>query len=396
MRNLKMAETKLYSRGRKPKVCAFLLILAAFVPAVWGQTNGGGVVSPFDLGGSAAALGMGGAVAAYTGSGDGFFENPAVLATVQEHEIMTFHAPLFLDTIYDSIGYIHPVGSSESFGLAVARLGVSSILQTQNNIQAVSTFSEEELQGWLGYGFRLEDNLDLGGSVKFIHEEIGSYQGTGGGIDLGLLYHFSRTRKDFEQLGYKNFVIGFSVTNVLQPETKLFQSTNDAARVFRPALSYSYLFPGSSSSLLLTGEGQVPQAGGNMLIKAGLEFGLNKTLFARAGFDGVGPTAGAGVRFYDFEFDYAYNQKDLGSLNRFSLTYRFGRYIDPLQAQKIDLLKWVARSYSQNKDYGPAIKAWENVKREYPDDPEALQAIQTLQHQRKNEVQDQLRLARAA
>ncbi len=123
---------------------------------------------------------------------------------------------------------------------------------------------------------------------------------------------------------------------------------------------------------------------------------MSKTIFIRAGFDGAGPTAGAGLRFYDFEFDYAYDQQEEGALNQFSLTYRFGTYVDPLQAQKIDLLKWVARSYSKDNDFDPAIKAWQNVLREFPDDAEAPQAIKDLQHQRHNLVQDQLKMAQSA
>ncbi len=355
----------------------------------------GGTESPFELGGSAWSLGMGGAVAAVSGYGDSFFENPAALATVQEHEILTFHAPLFLDTLYDSVGYIHPIGANNSFGLAVTRLGTSGIFQTQNNIEAISTFSSEEYEGLLSYGFRLWPDLDLGASVKYIFEQLLTYQGSGAGLDLGLLYHFSRSHADFNQVGFRNITLGFSVSNVLQPQTKLFQVADNPARVFRPAFSYYYQFPGSRNDFWVMAEGEFPYSG-EKLVKAGLQYGWNNTVFVRTGFDGTGPTAGAGIKLYDFEFDYAYDQQDLGALNQFSLTYRFGRYVDPLQAQKIDLLKWVAQSYSKDNDFDPAIKAWQNVLREFPDDTEAPQAIKDLQHQRKNLVQDQLQMARSA
>ncbi|HTC22559.1 MAG TPA: hypothetical protein VK859_17010, partial [bacterium] len=374
--------------------CAITVLGTAGV-AVAQSLNTGGTESPFELGGSAWALGMGGAVAAVSGYGDGFFDNPAALATVKEHELLTFHAPLFLDTLYDSIGYINPIGTNSSFGLAVTRLGISNILQTSTNIQALSTFSSTEYEGLLGYGFRLLPDMDFGANVKFVYEQLGTYQGSGGGLDLGLLYHFSVTRADFSSLGLKNITLGFSVSNVLQPQTKLFELADSPARVYRPAFSYYYRFPGSPSDLWLAAEGEIPDSGAK-LVKAGLQYGWNKTVFLRAGFDGTGPTAGAGLRFYDFEFDYAYDQQDLGALNQFSLTYRFGAYVDPLQAQKIDLLKWVAQSYAKDNDFEPAIKAWENVLREFPDDSEAPQAIKELQRQRKSLVQDQLRMAESA
>jgi len=360
------------------------------------QTAAGGTLSPFSLGGSARALGMGNSAVAVTGDGDSFFENPAVLATLDEHEILTFHAPLFVDTLYDSIGYFNPISTHTSFGLAVARLGVSNILQTQSNIQAVSTFDSEQWQGLVGYGFRALDHFDLGGTIKYEFEQLGTYQGSGVGLDLGLLYHLSDNRADFSQIGYKNITLGFSVSNALQPQTKLFQDASVPLRVYRPGLSYLFNFPSSKNTLWLTVEGEVPETGGNTQVKGGLEYGWNQMVFARAGYDGVSPTAGAGLRISDFELDYAFNERDLGPLHRFSLTYHFGRYLDPFQTQKLDLLKSVARGYTATKDYDPAIKAWEDVLKESPDDEEASHNIQDLQKKRKNAVQDQLDLARSA
>ena len=370
------------------------LLLTAGNKARAQSAAGGGVESPFELGGSARALGMGGAAVAVTGDGDSFFENPAALSTLTTHEILTFHAPLFADTLYDAIGYVNPTGSHEGFGLAAARVGVSDILQTTTNIQAVSTFSSEQLEGLAGYGFQLIDGLDIGASIKYLHEQLGTYQGSGFGIDVGLLYRFASNREQYRRFGVDNFILGFSVSNLLQPQFKLFQTTDEPAQVYRPAVAY-LLVPATNSTLWMTVEGEAAQ-GGTTLVRAGAEYGWNNTIFGRAGFDGVGPTAGVGLRLYDFEFDYAFSQADLGSLNQFSLTYHFGRYVDPREAQKIDLLKWVAKSYAQNNDYDPAIKAWQNVGREFPDDTEVTGAIKALEQKRQNAVGDNLRMAKDA
>ena len=354
----------------------------------------GGLKSPFELGGSARSLGMGDAAVAMTGEGDSFFSNPAALATLNQNEILTFHAPLFLDTLYDSIGYVNPVGSHASFGLGFARVATDDIFKTQTNIQALSTFNTEQLQGLVSYGFQALPGLDLGASVKYYREQVDTYQGSGVGVDLGALFHLGKEAGDFTKLGYKNFTIGLSASNVLQPQVKLIQTADLPARVFRPALSYHYQ-PSPSSSLWLVFEGEVMEMGSPQF-KAGVEYGLNEMIFARAGFDGMSPTAGAGFRISGFELDYAYNQRDLGTLHRFSLTYRFGQFRDPLQAQKIDLLKWVARSYTKTGDYDPAIQSWKNVLREYPGDQEATQSIRDLQKMRRDAVEEQLKAAKAA
>src|SRR5581483_1440002 len=105
------------------------------------QTASGGSQSPFELGGSARALGMGNATVALTGEGDSFFENPASLATLNIHQVLTFHAPLFLDTLYDSLAYTHPIAAHSSFGLSAARLAVDGVPETTTNILAVSSFT---------------------------------------------------------------------------------------------------------------------------------------------------------------------------------------------------------------------------------------------------------------
>jgi len=372
-----------------------LVFIAIGTFSVGAQTVGtGGTESPFELGGSAMALGMGGAVGAISGYGEAFYENPAVLATVQDHEILTFHAPLFLDTIYDSIGYINPIGTTSGFGLSITRLGVSNILQTTNNIQAISTFSSEEYEGLLGYGFSLLPDLDFGANVKYVFEQLGSYQGSGGGMDLGLLFHFSKNHSDFNKIGIDNIALGFSETNVIAPQTELYQVADSPARVYRPSFSYYYQFLRSQSDLWLTAEEEIPDGGQN-LFKGGLQYGWNRTVFVRAGFNGNGATVGAGLSFFDFEFDYAYDQQDLGDLSQFSLTYRFDHFVDPLQIQKNFLLKWVARFYTKDQDFDAAIKAWKNVLREFPDDKEAAQGILDVEQQRKILVQQQLKIAQS-
>lgn len=351
--------------------------------------SSGGSVSPFSLGESARTLGMGGADTALSGDGDSFIDNPASLGTLNQQEIITFHAPLFLDTIYDSIGYAQPVAAHSSFGFSLARLGTDNILKTVNNIQAVSTFSSVQWQGQVGYGLDVYEGLDLGASVKYILQQMDSYQGSGMGVDLGALYRFARNQADYSQLGYRNILLGFSAINLLKPQTKLFQSADDPVQILKPAIGYRYQFS-SKSALWLTVEGELPEIG-NKTIKAGAEYVWQNTLFGRAGFDGTSPTLGAGLRFSGFQFDYAYNESDLGTLHRFSLTYRFGSYQDPLQAQRVDLLKWVARSYSRTNDFGAAIQSWKTVQKEFPDDSEAEHSIQALEEARRLEVQKQLK-----
>ncbi len=347
---------------------------------------------PFELGGSARSLGMGDTSVAVTGDGNSFFANPAALATLKNYQLLSLHAPLFLDTSYDAVGYVHPVSGHAGLGAAFIQLGTSDILKTQNNVLPISTFSSQQFEGMVGGGFRLPGGLDFGAAVKYLRQQMDSYQGSGVGVDVGLLYRLSETPSDFRRIGLRNLALGLSASNLLQPQVKLFQTADQPVRVYRPALSY-FFQPSEGNSLWLTVEGEMVQGGENLL-KAGVEYGFNNVIYGRGGFDGTSPTAGAGLRLYGFEFDYAYNQRDLGVLHRFSLSYSFGTYRDPLQAQRMDLLKWVARSYAKSDDFSPAIRAWKNVLNEFPDDEEAPGAIRNLERRRNALVAGQLGVIR--
>jgi tetratricopeptide (TPR) repeat protein len=363
--------------------------------AILAQTaETGGIVDPFQLGASARILGMGAAGVALTGDGGGIPQNPALLSTVNQGELLTFHAPLFVDTIYDSLGIVQPLSNASGIALSISRLGVDNILQTQNSIQAISSFSIQEWQATASLGAEVFPGFGLGVLMKGVQEQIASYQGEGFGLDAGLIYRFAQSNIEYSKMGLSNVVLGLEIENLISPQVTLYQSPDQPAEVIRPALGFRYDIS-STDRIWIALEDEMTQ-GGSSLVKAGVEYTFQNTFFVRAGFDGVSPTAGAGVSLSGFELDYAYNQRDLGTLNRFSLAYRFGQYMDPVKTQKMDLLKWVAQTYDKDNDYDAALKAWTNVQKENPDDTEASGAIQRLKQRRDQQVAALMKKARPA
>ena len=75
------------------------------------------------------------------------------------------------------------------------------------------------------------DDLDLGATVKYLRQQVGTYQASGMGVDLGLIYHLGKARQDFAQLGYKNLAVGLAVSNALEPQTRLFQDVDQPVAV---------------------------------------------------------------------------------------------------------------------------------------------------------------------
>jgi len=67
-----------------------------------------------------------------------------------------------------------------------------------------------------------------------------------------------------------------------------------------------------------------------------------------------------------------------------------------LENQKLEMLKWVARSYEKDEDFDAAIKAWGKVLKDYPRDAESPKAIQNLKERRQKQVEILLQQARPA
>jgi tetratricopeptide (TPR) repeat protein len=382
-------KTKIFTR-----ILTALVLMGSFgLHELWAQETGG-VQSPFDMGGSARVLGMGGVGVAFCGDGSTFFLNPATLSTLTEQELLTFHSPLFADASYDALGYTLPVGGHTAFGLAIERVSVSGIDETTDSVSPSGTISDEQLQGVLGYGFELDDGFSVGGNVKYDRQTLGSSEDSAMGLDAGLLYRLGRSSKDYSRFGLNNLSIGFSVSNLVAPESHLFQAADKPVRVLRPAISYRFLSPDESSALWLGVEGLLTDGSSEVL--AGMEYGWKNLLFARAGFDGVSPTAGAGIRVEGLEFDYAFNERDLGPLQRFSLTYSFNPYHNPLDNQKMNTMKFIAKTYDRENEYDAAIQAWKSEHDEFPDDSEGPAAIQNLQDRRQNAIQGDVKEGRDA
>ncbi len=369
----------------------------------YGQTaESGGIIDPFELGASARILGMGGAGVALTGDGAGFLQNPALLSTLTEGELLSLHSPLFIDTLYDSLGYVQPLSGSSGIALSLSRLGVDNVFQTQTNIQPISTFSTQQWQATAALGGNILPGLGVGLLAKGVREDIANYSGEGVGLDAGLVYRLASSSEDYAKLGLSNLTVGVAVANLISPQVTLYQTADKPAEIYKAGLGFRYDISPAGDRFWLVLESDMPQGAGNV-IEAGAEYAFQNTFFARVGYDGVSPTAGAGVSYGGFELDYAYNQRDLGTLNRFSVSYRFGEYLDPviaqkkeLENQKLEMLKWVAKSYEKDEDYDAAIKAWGNVLKEYPRDIETPKAVQSLKERRQKQVESLLQQARPA
>ncbi|HPF71833.1 MAG TPA: PorV/PorQ family protein [Candidatus Krumholzibacteria bacterium] len=343
------------SRVARLGVCCAVLLLAT--PAFATKFAG----AFMEDGGGARALGMGGAFTAMADDPSTTFWNAAGLASLSDRELLIMHAERFGDLIdRDFAAYAQPVnwnilgGEGSGIGVTVIRLGVDDIpftdhLRDQLDTNHDGVVDDDELRGLLdlqdqikyksdqefalmfSYGERL-GAWQVGGSLKFIRQSVGSYSSFGIGADLAAL----RPRV------WRNLDFGLKLQDITTTYLSWSTGTNELITpAVVPGLAWNQPLPDWDMRLSLAGsvETRVDDRGDADQYDAGdfsfnthlgLEVAFGEKVFLRGGFnsgwDARNMTAGAGFRVNPLTIDYAYagDVLDIDEVtHRISLSVRF-------------------------------------------------------------------------
>jgi hypothetical protein len=312
-------------------------------------------------GGSARALGMGGAFTAVANDPSTTFWNPAGLATMTDRELLLMHSERFGDLIdRDFIAYTQPVGWSlfggeaAGIGVSVIRLGIDDIpftdhltglLDSDGNGQVdddelrgllnlqdqIQYKSDQEFALMLSYGEKLGSWL-AGATIKFVRQSVGPYSSLGVGADVAFL----RPRL------WKSLDFGIKFQDLTTTYLSWSTGRNELITpAVVPGLAWNIAAPEWNTDVVLAASVETrfdnrrdadEWWGGSVSANPhlGLEVGFSKKVFLRGGFDsGFGSgnlTAGAGFRINPLTVDYAYagDTLDIDEVtHRISLSVRF-------------------------------------------------------------------------
>ncbi len=245
------------------------------------------------LGCGARAIAMGEAYGAVAEDATAIHWNPAGLADLSAREA-TFMYNEYLEGIrYGHVGYIPVMTQDGAIGIAVTHLGTN----IDGRIEDDSPYPYHAADTCIstGYGYKIREDIYLGGALKGIFSQIADSQSAGAAIDAGLLY-----KPEIEGL-----TLGLSLHNI-GPGIKFEDKTEDLP--FNVKLSSAYR--ANTDRLLIAVDLNKP-VDNDILVNAGVEFWPVPLFALRAGYNsrldaGEKYSIGLGFRLNNFDVDCAY------------------------------------------------------------------------------------------
>ena len=277
------------------------------------------------LGSGARAVGMGKCFTAVADDASAVYYNPAGLAQIRQPEIALAHNLYLADGFYDNAEGVYPLpgeGGTLAFDARYLNYGNIDKRDSFGNLLGTYTPFDVSVEG--AFGFPVSKTTFLGFSSQWINENID------GTVESGLVWNAGLLLTPLERLtlGVNLKNLGVDTGGGSLPTELLWGGA------LRPSLGDD-----ANSSFLFSVGGSLAFQGVSRL-NGGVEYGIQKFLFLRGGYDfylqdnptgGIqGLDFGAGVRIGQFQFDYAFSfEGDLGNIQLFSLSLFFEPLPEP-------------------------------------------------------------------
>jgi len=281
-----------------------------------------------ELGTSARAIGMGGAVVAAAADPSAIYYNPSRTSGFARTSVLFLHSEDFSGLVnhnYLGASFHSPL---QSVGFAVLQNGVPGIPLTalpdstkevgeDNRPYVLRYVSANQVVGYVNYARTLSPYVALGGNAKIIYHDLGVGSAFGMGLDLGA------TITPMADLD-----IGLRVRNA--STSPLFWDTGTRELVTPSGalgLAKTFRLSRDRLTLALEAEGNTDEL--KFTPNFGVEYGFREVLYGRLGVYRSNFSLGLGLRIKRFHVDYGYAQgaapdaRDLGSPQQLSGGFEF-------------------------------------------------------------------------
>ena len=303
-------------------VCC-MLVFAVCMNSYGAAGDGGGAGAFLKNGIGVRPISMGKAFVAIADDAHAGYWNPAGLAILNTAQFGAMYSnPVNYDLVggtgvkdigYHTVSLAYPTGFG-SFGLNVAYLSVGDIFVVENASGPTGdTFSDKEYGIIASYASSITEQVHLGANMKFVHQSLQDKNGSGLGLDLGLLYQ-----------PLYNLTFGLMAQDLIEPKIQLLEDGEEYSipRKIRLGMSYKMM-----DDKVLLAAGVDKASGRSPKLHLGTEIVPMKDLDLRLGYttDTGEVSAGVGVRVSAIQLDYGFGFLKLGSTHRASITIDLSR-----------------------------------------------------------------------
>ncbi len=281
-----------------------------------GQTGMAFLKLPVD----ARSAAMGEAATAFASDATALYWNPALLAQNQTKSLVFMHSAYLADISQEFLAFQFATGKHKlAVGLNFMNIPGIEIRGTVPTEQPAGTTEALNLAATLGYARTIQNDWQIGLSLKYLYEKYYLSDAWGWAVDFGLFKrHFF----------YQNLDWGLTLQNLGKMGTLQVESTR-LPLILRSGVLYHLPWQWKNQPLKMTVDFVYLISDEITHLKSGLEVPILRSLSGRLGmiydWEDLRLTAGFGLKYKSYQFNYAYSPfpYDLGNAHRFSLSWWF-------------------------------------------------------------------------
>ncbi|MEW6413417.1 MAG: PorV/PorQ family protein [Candidatus Zixiibacteriota bacterium] len=297
-----------------------LLLVAFFGRVTIAETNAGNTAAEFLLiGAGARPSAMGGAFSAVSEGAVASYWNPAGLTSVETSEFLLSHFAWYQDMTVEYGAYARQMSDRMTLAASVTYFNYGAIDGFDLSGLPTGEISAYDIAGAISLGYKTSEKLSLGLTGKVINQKLDDISATTFAVDFGTKYDLGR------------IALAGVLTN-LGPDISFDGTTENLPAALHLGLAG---YP-VEDRLLLTADVE-KRLHGETVVHQGVEFNHNGQYFLRSGYSyypsadernfATGITLGAGLKFNNAAFDYAYTFEEKYSsedLHRFTIIFQIG------------------------------------------------------------------------